>query len=229
VGSVQWNNSGAFGGSANLTWDITNSRLGVGTAGPFNPLTIAGGSHPASDAGSGVGGFSLSSGTGAQTDDNLLMGVHTGDYGWIQAIKAGTASRNLILNPQGGSIGISTVTPSALLDVAGFIRSTGTAGSPTTGVGVEVLWNTTFGIIQAYDRGASAYKPLYLDAAPVVVGRAQSGSSTPPIISCGLNTAGTSGFTGNYQLFFYMSTSTSLTICAKCSDGAVRQTTLTLA
>ena len=39
-GYVQYNNSGAFGGSANLFWDSTNNRLGIGTSSPSYPLDI---------------------------------------------------------------------------------------------------------------------------------------------------------------------------------------------
>jgi len=39
-GQVLFNNSGAIGGSNNLFWDITNGRLGIGTASPANKLQI---------------------------------------------------------------------------------------------------------------------------------------------------------------------------------------------
>jgi hypothetical protein len=39
-GQVQWNNAGAFGASANLTWDNTNTRLGIGVASPGVTLDV---------------------------------------------------------------------------------------------------------------------------------------------------------------------------------------------
>ena len=41
-GHIQFNNGGAFGGSANLFWDITNSRLGLGTAIPASAIDVSG-------------------------------------------------------------------------------------------------------------------------------------------------------------------------------------------
>jgi hypothetical protein len=40
TGYVQFNNAGALAGSANLFWDNTNNRLGIGTASPSLPLQV---------------------------------------------------------------------------------------------------------------------------------------------------------------------------------------------
>jgi hypothetical protein len=42
TGQVQFNNAGAFGASANLFWDATNSRLGIGTTAPGRTLHVVG-------------------------------------------------------------------------------------------------------------------------------------------------------------------------------------------
>lgn len=39
-GMVQFNNNGAFGGSANLFWDNTNTRLGIGTNAPLGMMVV---------------------------------------------------------------------------------------------------------------------------------------------------------------------------------------------
>ena len=42
VGQLQYNNSGIFGASSNLFWDISNNRLGIGTTTPADLLTVNG-------------------------------------------------------------------------------------------------------------------------------------------------------------------------------------------
>ena len=65
-----------------------------------------------------------------------------------------------------GNVGIGTTSPGCALDAAGTLRSTTQgAAAPSSGVGVEVYYNSNsaFGVVQAYDRGASAAKPLCLN------------------------------------------------------------------
>jgi len=40
TGQLQYNNAGAFAGSANLVWDNTNTRLGIGTSSPNSILQV---------------------------------------------------------------------------------------------------------------------------------------------------------------------------------------------
>lgn len=59
----------------------------------------------------------------------LRLGYNSsGNYGTIQAIQSGTAFRDLILNGDGGNVGIGTTSPGYLLDVDGDFR-VGEAGS----------------------------------------------------------------------------------------------------
>ncbi len=86
-----------------------------------------------------------------------------------------------------GNVGIGTTGPSALLDVKGFSRSLAvtTLVAPTTGKGVELVYRADggndFGLIQTYDRGASAYKQMRLDASSFAfsVGNVGIGTTSP--------------------------------------------------
>ena len=93
-------------------------NVGIGTTAPSSKLTLAGVSSPATDALGGAGIFHISTGTGVTTDESLFMGVHDGDYSWIQAVKAGVATRTLALNPNGGNVGIGTSAPVGKLTVS---------------------------------------------------------------------------------------------------------------
>jgi hypothetical protein len=88
------------------------SGLGVLTFGAGGYLsgvsTVVHSSVPWSASSGGAGAFAIRTGPTA-TDEALLMGVHDGDYAWIQAIKAGTAHRVLALNPGGGNVDIGSV------------------------------------------------------------------------------------------------------------------------
>ena len=108
----------AFGSSANLFWDSTNSRLGIGTASPVTKLNILG-----STAASGeLGSFAIS---GSSTAKRVAFGVDsTGTmYGWIQSVESGVGYQNLNLQPLGGNVGIGTASPSAKLEVSGTSAS----------------------------------------------------------------------------------------------------------
>jgi hypothetical protein len=68
---VQYNNSGAFGGSANFVWDNTNVRLGIGTSSPNVALDVVSGSVNTS-------GDSLTDQTSSVTGPNRAFSTHVG-------------------------------------------------------------------------------------------------------------------------------------------------------
>jgi hypothetical protein len=77
-----------------------------------------------------------------------------------------------------GNVGIGTASPSSMLDVAGFMRTSGSSSPPSSGAGLETYYNGTLGSIQAYDRTGGTYKPIQVfgSTAKLYGGGASSGS-----------------------------------------------------
>jgi len=126
---------------------------------------------------SGGSALALTLGTGAITDDQLMFGVHTGDYSWVQAIKPGTAYRNLILQGGGGNVGIGTSSPSTTLHVAGPVRmqsyTVGTLPS-ASGSGAGARAFVTDALVPVFGstvaNGGAAFTPVYSDGTNWKVG-----------------------------------------------------------
>lgn len=125
----------------------------------------------------GLIGFPSSSGSfqtgvlrlqGAGSNGVLDFCVNGGSGAGLQVTNQTDLSLNypLLLNPNGGSVGIGTTNPAAKLEVTGTFRSTDEASQPLIGKGVEISYQTTSdrGRIIAYDHGTSTYKPLNLEA-----------------------------------------------------------------
>lgn len=96
-----------------LYLDGSTKNTGVGTSSPFAKLAVTGSSGAVNDQGI----FQITDGTGANTDTKLVMGVVDSSYGWIQSVKPGTNVFNLLLNPNGGNVGIGHPLPSAGLHI----------------------------------------------------------------------------------------------------------------
>jgi hypothetical protein len=179
-------------------------NVGIGTAGPYNRCTIADVSRASTDAGSGAGALSISSQTGAQTDDVLLFGVHTGDYSWIQAIKAGTATRSLALQPGGGNVGIGTTNPTASMhltrsDGSYQLKLEATNVPRTYGIAVSGSGGLTID-----DLTAGAARVFLSSAGNVGIGTTGTGNPSPRLESFGTGgnpaTSGTSQAAGSLRV-----------------------------
>ena len=90
---------------------ITSSgNVGIGTTSPAAKLDVRG-----ADLTPGDGNQTLSI-TNTTGGTQLNMGTAENNYGWIEA-REGATLRNLLLNPNGGNVGIGTTSPDAPLTV----------------------------------------------------------------------------------------------------------------
>lgn len=79
----------------------------------------------------------------------------------------GGGSRTIRIN--GDLVGIGQQ-PEVELDIDGRIRSVSVGTAPTTGWGVEIFRGSTNGQIISYDRDASSYKPIHIQASAIWMG-----------------------------------------------------------
>ena len=81
---------------------------------------------------------------------------------------AATANTNIdngtfFVDVTNNRVGVGSTTPQSPLEVFGLIRTTGFVSNPTSGAGMEMAYDGTQGILQAYsDRAAQTPVPVYL-------------------------------------------------------------------
>lgn len=168
------NDDGTYGATVNFQTKITGAmantmssrlyidnagKVGIGTTGPLTKLHILGGdTAPAGELGGLIVG-------GTTTAYRLVLGYNvTSNYGWIQAVQNGVNSASLILNSNGGNVGIGTASPaaSAKLDIGGTTgallvpRLTTTERNALTAVNGMIIYNTTDNQMQGRINGAWA-------------------------------------------------------------------------
>ena len=129
-GSVQFNNSGSFGGDSNFSWDNTNKRLGIGTSSPQVPLDIAGGAGPRLLvygstgtpqylAGVGVNMGTASNSQGFFVGQNSSFSIDQANVFENFPYPNGLTSRFVVA--PGGNVGIATTNPQYTLEVDGTV------------------------------------------------------------------------------------------------------------
>lgn len=133
-------------GSSHLTINPDGGNVGIGTTTPLAKLDVNGDTHSFATA---------------QDNRIILSSSASANGSVIQATNAAnSAVKDILLQTSGGNVGINTVSPSAKLQVNGFIRSTSQSGAPTNGTGIEMYYDGTQGVLEAYDWSNSVYKPM---------------------------------------------------------------------
>ena len=150
AGSVAFHNGTILSqDNANLFWDDTNNRLGIGTTGPANPLHVSGADSNTNLVLGGIAVrlentdttnnahadlyFGTKDTNGAAVTTGRIVGVfadHTpsgtsGDIAFITR-SSGTLNEKMRLLAN-GNVGIGTASPASKLEVAGTITGSGVA------------------------------------------------------------------------------------------------------
>jgi hypothetical protein len=195
AGSVLFGGSGGrvAQDNANLFWDDTNNRLGVGTASPgylseflksdatvgrtgaigaeivvtnssvANSVTQSGIRFRTSDAG-------VTTRSAARIIGSFLAGTYP-DSALVFQTVSGSEIFQDVMTLRGVNVGIGTTAPAAKLDVTdGYIRAlSGANNPPTSGTGVELLYAGGIGYVLSYDRTGAAYQPLRISGTPLLL------------------------------------------------------------
>lgn len=107
-----------------ITLINVNAQTGIGTTAPVNKFeVVAAAADPASSNSGANGNLRLGNSSGVHVLDFGLSNTST--YSWLQARSKSNyvTNYNLVLNPNGGQVGIGTTSPSTTLTVG---NSTGT-------------------------------------------------------------------------------------------------------
>jgi len=156
-----------------------------------------------------AGTWTLTLPTSAGTSGQVLSTDGAGTTSWINAPSGGssqwtTNGNDIYYNT--GNVGIGTSTPSSQLDITGFFRSTGLAGVPSTGTGVEIFYHNggqDKSFIQSYSRTSSAFKGMDIEGSFIRLnglsgGNVGIGTSSEPAYK--LDIAGNQRILGNIGL-----------------------------
>jgi hypothetical protein len=119
-----------------------SGNVGIGTSSPDSALQVLAGA---------VAGFRVG-----------YNGTSVNYYDADTQVFRNIAGAEAMRITSGGNIGINVASPTTKLQVNGGVAING-ATFPSSGVGMELLWDGTQSVIQSYNRNTSTYQPLRFD------------------------------------------------------------------
>ncbi len=119
-------------------------NLGIGTSSPGTRLEVR-----ADDTGTGTNFGQLRISGTSDANKRLNLGFDTtNDFAWIQSGISGVSFNDLLLNPNGGNIGINTSSPTAALDIDSNTLRLRTAKTPANASDTckqgEMAWDSSY-------------------------------------------------------------------------------------
>jgi hypothetical protein len=167
----------ALAGNGDL---IVDGKIGVGGA-PTDKLTVLSTSTGGATISAGTWNTSIFSGGHAlgllspAFTGGLALSVGGNGVGVIQAYNPTTENGTLLLNPNGGNVGIGTTNPGATLElngtakINGFLKQTIFSGL-VNGNGTELYFDGTESVLQSYDRGGTnTFHPMFISGSSVLL------------------------------------------------------------
>jgi hypothetical protein len=115
-------------------------NVGIGTTSPDSKLDVKG---PSATPADGNQTLSITNSTGGT---QLNLGTAENSYGWIEA-REGSTLRNLLINPNGGNVGIGVTDPDAKLEIKGTGASTGLTFKTTDSSDNEIFYIKDGGVV----------------------------------------------------------------------------------
>jgi hypothetical protein len=148
---------------------FNGGNVGINVTNPDLTLHVNGVNALPSSSGSTATGHLTLRAKASSSSHGMFMGVSNAApwSSWIQAQDASNNATNypLLLNPNGGNVGIGQNSPGSRLDVNGLTKSGGFQANgnvtPTAGHGVEIFApSSSQGMIQAFDRTGGSQMEL---------------------------------------------------------------------